>query len=104
MSKFKEALERGKEAHRQQDRHDGNERAEGDASLPDFVAQARAWLNEVVVRSLEAAKADVAGEVAVDIDTAPGRHVKTTPSIRFQIYRKRELGKVARRTFTVNVE
>lgn len=105
MSKFKEALERGKEAHRQQDRHAGNERAEGDASLPDFGAQARAWLNEVVVRSLEAAKADVAGEVAVDIDTAPRRHVKaTTPSIRFQIYRKRELEKVGRRTFTVNVE
>ncbi|TIY04553.1 MAG: hypothetical protein E5V18_14725 [Mesorhizobium sp.] len=77
MSKFKEALDRGKEARREQEGKVGNEKTEG----VDFGAQARAWLNDVVVASLEAAKADVA------------------------VYRKRgsekeEVG----RTFTVNVQ
>lgn len=73
--------------------------------MADFSEQAKAWLNDVVIASLEAAKADVAGEVAVDIDTAPRRQVKAlTPSIRFQIYKKRELEKAPRRTFTVNVK
>ncbi|RUU96439.1 hypothetical protein EOB36_29900 [Mesorhizobium sp. M6A.T.Cr.TU.017.01.1.1] len=102
MSKFKEALERGKEARREQEGKVGNEKAEG----VDFGAQARAWLNDVVVASLQAAQADVTGEVTVDIDTAPGRQAKaSTPSIRFQVYRKRgiEGEEVVRRTFTVDV-
>ncbi|RWQ69657.1 MAG: hypothetical protein EOS85_28335 [Mesorhizobium sp.] len=100
MSKFKEALERGKEA-REQEEKVGNEKAEG----VDFGAQARAWLNDVVVASLQAAQADVTGEVTVDIDTAPGRQAKaSTPSIRFQVYRKRGMEEeVTRRTFTVDV-
>jgi hypothetical protein len=54
---------------------------------------------------LEAAKADVAGEVTVDMDTAPRRRAKASiPSIRFQIYRKRGLEKKVRRTFTVSVQ
>ncbi|AZO00624.1 hypothetical protein EJ066_27860 [Mesorhizobium sp. M9A.F.Ca.ET.002.03.1.2] len=104
MSKFKEAVERGKEARREQEGKVRNEKAEGDVA--DFGAQARAWLNDVVVASLQAAKADVAGEVTVDIDTAPPRQAKaSTPSIRFQIYRKRGMEEeVVRRTFTVNVQ
>jgi hypothetical protein len=105
MSKFKEALERGKEARRRQLEHARNEKTERDAPVADFDAQARAWLNDVVVASLEAAKADVAGEVTVDMDTAPRRRVKASiPSIRFQIYRKRGLEKKVRRTFTVSVQ
>ncbi|TIX03639.1 MAG: hypothetical protein E5V57_18085 [Mesorhizobium sp.] len=102
MSKFKEALDRGKEARREQEGKVGNEKTEG----VDFGAQARAWLNNVVVASLEAAKADVAGEVTVEMDTAPRRQAKaSTPSLRFKVYRKRgsekeEVG----RTFTVNVQ
>ena len=105
MSRFKEALERGIEARRRRVEHAGNRRTERDASMADFDAQARAWLNDVVVASLDAAKADVAGEVTVDIDTAPHRQVKaSTPSIRFQIYRKRGSEKKVRRTFTVSVQ
>jgi hypothetical protein len=104
MSRFKEALERGIEARRRRVEHARNRKTERDASMADFDAQARVWLNEVVVASLEAAKADVAGEVTVDIDTAPHRQVKaSTPSIRFQIYRKRGSEKKVRRTFTVSV-
>jgi hypothetical protein len=51
---------------------------EQDAPWTDFDAQARAWLNDVVVASLEAAKAEVASEVTVDIDTAPRRRVKAS--------------------------
>ena len=76
MPKFKEALERGKEARRQQEGHARDEKAEQGAPVADFGAQARAWINDVVVASLEAAKADVAGEMTVDIDTAPRRQVK----------------------------
>jgi hypothetical protein len=105
MSRFKEALERGKEARRQQVEQARNEKTEQDAPTADFNAKAKAWLNDVVVASLEAAKADVAGEVTVDIDTAPHRRVKaSTPSIRFQIYRNRGSGKTVRRTFTVSVQ
>ena len=58
-------------------------------AMPDFIEQAKSWLSDVAIASLEAAKADVAAEVTVDIDTAPRRHVKaSTPSIRFQIYKK----------------
>lgn len=102
MSKFKDALDRGKETRREQEGKVRDEKAEGDVA--DFGAQARAWLNDVVVASLQTAKADVAGEVTVDVDTAPPRQAKaSTPSIRFQIYRKRE-EEVVRRTFTVNVQ
>ncbi|TGQ66211.1 MAG: hypothetical protein E5V49_11550 [Mesorhizobium sp.] len=105
MPKFKEALERGKQARRRQEEHAYNETAEQVAPVTDFGAQARAWLNDVAIASLEAAKADVAGEIAVDIDTAPRRQVKaSTPSIRFQIYRKREPEKKIRKTFTVGVQ
>lgn len=104
MSRFKEALERGKEARRRQMVHARNEKTERDAPMADFDAQARAWLDDVVVASLEAAKADVAGEVTVDIDTAPRRVKSSIPSIRFQIYRKRGLEKKVRRTFTVSVQ
>jgi hypothetical protein len=105
MSRFKEALERGIEARRRRVEHARNRKTERDASMADFDAQARVWLNEVVVASLDAAKADVAGEVTVDIDTAPHRRVKaSTPSIRFQIYRKRGSEKKVRRTFTVSVQ
>lgn len=105
MPKFKEALERGKEARRQQEQYPRDEKAEHEAPLVDFSAQARTWLNDVVVASLEAAKADVAGEIAVDIDTAPRRKVKASmPSIRFQVYRKRGSEKQTRRTFTVSVQ
>jgi lipoprotein-anchoring transpeptidase ErfK/SrfK len=104
MSRFKEALERGKEARRRQVEHARNAKTERDAPMADFDAQAKAWLNDVVVASLEAAKADVAGEVTIDIDTGPHRRVKaSTPSIRFQIYRKRG-EKTVRRTFTVSVQ
>ncbi|RWM72759.1 MAG: hypothetical protein EOR81_29510 [Mesorhizobium sp.] len=101
MSKFKEALERGKEA-RQQEGKVRNEKAE----VVDFGAQARAWLNDVVVASLEAAKAEVAGEVTVEMDTAPRRQAKaSTPSIRFKVYSTRGMQKEAvGRTFTVNVQ
>lgn len=103
MSKFKEALERGKEA-REQEGKVGKAKAEGGAV--DFGAQARAWLNDVVVASLEAAKAEVAGEVTVEMDTAPRRQAKaSTPSIRFKVYRKRGMQKEeVGRTFTVNVQ
>ncbi|WP_192252903.1 hypothetical protein [Mesorhizobium silamurunense] len=102
MSRFKEALERGKEAHRQQQKRIRNDKA--DAQMADFGAQARAWLNDIVVASLEAARAEVAGEVAIYIDTTPRREVKAlTPSLRFQIYRE-GLEKTARKTFTVRVQ
>ncbi|TIL41780.1 hypothetical protein [Mesorhizobium sp.] len=102
MSKFKDALYRGKEARREQEGKVGNEKAEA----VDFGAQARAWLNDVVVASLETARADVAGEVAVEMDTARRRQAKaSTPSIRFRIYRKRGTEKeVVGRTFSVNVQ
>lgn len=102
MSKFKDALDRGKEARREQKGKVGNEKTEA----VDFGAQARAWLNDVVVASLETARADVASDVAVEMDTAPRRQAKaSTPSIRFRIHRKRGTEKeVVGRTFTVNVQ
>lgn len=102
MSKFKEALERGKDAHRQQEKRIRNGKA--DAQAADFGAQARAWLNDIVVASLEAARAEVAGEVTIYIDTTPRGEVKAlTPSLRFQIYRE-GLEKTAKKTFTVRVQ
>ncbi|RUW23369.1 hypothetical protein EN858_11105 [Mesorhizobium sp. M4B.F.Ca.ET.215.01.1.1] len=106
MSKFKEALERGKEARNQKGRGAENARAaERNVPVADFEAQARAWLDDVVVASLQAANAEVAGEVAFDIDTASDRLVKaSTPSMRFEIYRKRQSENAVRRMFTVSVE
>ncbi|MET3577609.1 hypothetical protein ABID19_000624 [Mesorhizobium robiniae] len=100
MSKYKDALDRGKEARREQEGKVGNEKAEG----VDFGAQARAWLNEVVVASLQEAQADVRGEVTVEMDTAPGRQAKaSTPSVRFKLYGKRGTEGEVARTFTVDV-
>ncbi|ESX71526.1 hypothetical protein X759_20945 [Mesorhizobium sp. LSHC420B00] len=45
--------------------------AKRDAPMADFSEQAKAWLDHVVIAGLEAARADVAGEVTIDIDTAP---------------------------------
>lgn len=105
MSKFKEALERGKEARRQHVKDAHNGKTERDIPMTDFDAQARAWLDDVVIASLEAAKADVAGEMTVDIDIGQRPRAQSSiPSIRFQIYRKRGLEKKVRRTFTVSVQ
>jgi hypothetical protein len=98
MSKFKEALERGNEASLEE------EKADRGVDITDFSAQARIWLNDVVVASLEAANAEVAGEMTINIDTGPPRVRASAPSIRFQIHRKRGLGKKVRRTFTVSVQ
>src|SRR5262245_40613419 len=97
MPKFKEALERGNEASRE-------EKADRDADITDFSAQARVWLNDVVVASLEAANAELGGEMTLNIDTRPPRFRASTPSSRFRIHRKRGLGKKVRRTFTVDVQ
>ncbi|BCH23544.1 hypothetical protein [Mesorhizobium sp. L-8-3] len=86
MSKFKDALERGKQARREQKQEASEAVADGDAAPADFNVLARTWLNNVVVASLESAKADVAGEVTIDIDTAPLRIQGAVPSVQFQIY------------------
>ncbi|UCI18339.1 hypothetical protein FJ970_25120 [Mesorhizobium sp. B2-1-8] len=99
MSKFKDALERGKAAHHRQ-----AGRADVVAPTADFGAEARAWLNNVVLASLEAAKAEVARDVTIDIDSKPRREVKAlAPSVRFQIYTTGGLGKAGRTTFTISV-
>ncbi|WP_027168521.1 hypothetical protein [Mesorhizobium sp. WSM3224] len=99
MSKFKDALERGKKAQRQHE-----VRAEEDAPLADFGAQAKAWLDEVVVAVLKAAKGEVAEDVTIEIDTAPDSQVKVVaPSVRFQVYPKGRDENSAVRTFTVTV-
>ncbi|RWB91160.1 MAG: hypothetical protein EOQ52_06960 [Mesorhizobium sp.] len=99
MSKFKDALERGKKAKRHK-----QSRAEGHAPLADFGAQAKAWLDEVVISVLEAAKGEVAEDVNIEIVTAPEREVKAiAPSVKFQVYPKRRDEKTAVRTFTVTV-
>ena len=104
MSKFKEALERGNEARRDQGKDARKQKVESDAAKPDFSTKAKAWLNEVVVASLEAAKADVAGEVIVDMDTAHLQTTAPTPSVQFQIYRKQGPETNATKTFTVSVQ
>ncbi|MEI9400868.1 hypothetical protein [Mesorhizobium argentiipisi] len=105
MSKFKEALERGKRARRRQGEEARNEKADWNAPMVDFGVQATAWLNDVVVASLEAAKAEVAGEVAIDIESPPpGKFEALTPLVRFQIYRNQGTEKVAERTFTVSAQ
>ncbi|MBZ9822045.1 hypothetical protein [Mesorhizobium sp. CA4] len=99
MSKFKEALERGKKA-----RHRQDERADGTTSNADFGARARAWLTEVVVASLEAAKADVAGEVTIDVNPMPRREASAiAPSVEFRIYRNGAGEKSHARAFRVSV-
>jgi hypothetical protein len=104
VSKFTEALERGKEARRDQGKDARKEKVERDAAVADFTTEAKAWLNDVVVASLEAAKADVAGEVSVYMDTAPLQTKAPTPSVRFQIYRRQGPEKKVARTFTVSVQ
>jgi hypothetical protein len=104
MSKFKEALERGKKARRDQGKDARKEKVDRDAPRADFSTEARAWLNDVVVASLEAAKADVAAEVIIDMDTAPLQTKGPTPSIQFKIYRKQEPEKNVTKTFTVSVQ
>ncbi|PBB20570.1 hypothetical protein [Mesorhizobium sp. WSM4313] len=99
MSKFKEALERGKKAHDQQEQT-------GDGNTPkvDFGVQARAWLTDVVVASLEAAKADVAAEVTIDIESMPRRDVNAiAPSVKFRIYANGGVEKNHTRAFRVSV-
>ncbi|TPI57392.1 MULTISPECIES: hypothetical protein [unclassified Mesorhizobium] len=99
MSKFKEALERGKKARRRQD-----ESADGHTPKVDFGAQARAWLTEVVVASLEAAKADVAGEVTIDIEPIPRPEDSAiAPSVEFRIYGSGAVEKNHARAFKVSV-
>ena len=104
MSKFKEALERGKEARRDQGKDARKEKIKSDAAGADFSTEAKAWLNEVVVASLEAAKADVAGEVIVDMDTAHLQTTAPTPSVQFQIYKKSGPDGNTAKTFTVSVQ
>ncbi|WP_434724948.1 hypothetical protein [Mesorhizobium sp. RIZ17] len=99
MSKFTEALERGKQA-------DGRQSAPAKEQVApvDFGAQARAWLNDVAVAALEAAKAEVAEDVTVDVDTEPLRQDEAlAPTVRFQIYRNAEVQAPAGRTFTISV-
>ncbi|CDX20560.1 conserved hypothetical protein [Mesorhizobium plurifarium] len=98
MANFKEAVERGKKAPRQQEE-------DADAPIADFGKQAKAWLDDVVVTSLEAAKAQVAGEMNIDIDAAPqDQDQPLAPSVRFRLFLRPELEKPAKRTFTVNVQ
>jgi hypothetical protein len=104
MSKFKDALVRGKEARRQQKQEASEEVADGDATPADFNVLARTWLKNVVVASLETAKADVAGELIIDIDTAPLRVAGAAPSVQFRIYRAGSSSGRAPRTFTVAVQ
>jgi hypothetical protein len=104
MSKFKEALDRGTEARRERANQGLVEGAESNAVMADFGAQARAWLNDVVVASLKVAKAEVVGEMTIGIDARPSRAWTLAPSVRFQLYRKRGLGKKVKRTFTVRVQ
>jgi len=105
MGKFKDALERGKKAHPKRNELTRDGQDGENASMAEFGTRARAWINDVVVASLDAAKAEVAGEVIIDIDTAPRREVKAlTPSVRFQISRMPGSEKSAGRVFTVNVQ
>jgi len=102
MARFKEALERGKKARRELTR---NKQNEANATIEDFGAQARRWLNDVVVTSLEAAKAELAGEITIDIDPAPCRQVgAVTPSVRFQIRGKPGSKQATIKPFTVSVQ
>jgi hypothetical protein len=106
MSKFKEAIERGKAARSIQEQRSGKTGAERDGAATDYRARARAWLKAVVVKSLEAAKAEVAGEVIINIDTTPLDAERATPSVRFQVFRTPGAGEKppAPKTFTVEVE
>jgi hypothetical protein len=94
----------GTEARRERANQDLIAAAERNAVTADFGAQARAWLDDVVVASLKAAKAEVVGEMTIDIDARPSRVPALAPAVRFQLYRKRGLGKKVKRTFTVRVQ
>ena len=106
MSKFKNALERGKGARGKQGQQTRKEKAGRDAAAEDFKVRAKAWLKNIAIASLQAAKTDVAGEMTIDIDTAALDADTTTPSVRFQIYRTPKAGEkqVAPKTFTVAVQ
>lgn len=105
MSKFKDALMRGKESRHEQ-QQDAKQVVDGDATTADFKVLARTWLKNVVVTSLEAAKAEVAGEITIEIDTAPLHVTGATPSVQFQIYRAGSSSgnQAAPKTFTVTVQ
>ena len=103
MSKFKNALERGKAARRDRGQPARKEEAERKDAEADFNIRARTWLNDIALASLEAAKSEVVGEVAIEIDTASLQGGGAIPSLRFQIYRTRD-NDTAPRTFTVAID
>ena len=96
MPKFKEALERGKGARREQSEPRGN-----GAPVRDFEVEARAWLDEIVIATLKAAQAEVADELNIDIDAGSLRSKRKIPSVRFKIYKKQDRGG---RTFMAAVQ
>jgi len=106
MSKFKDALERAKKARRDRGRQTGTEKRERDQRAEDFKVRAKAWLENIAIASLEAAKNDVADELTINIDAAALDADSITPSIRFQIYRTPKAGnkQLTPRTFTVAVQ
>ena len=103
MSKFKKALERGKAARNEQEQLARKEEAKRTAAAADFNVRAKAWLNDIALASLEAAKSEVASEVAIDIDTTSLQAEGAIPSLRFQIYRMQD-NDVPARTFTVAID
>jgi hypothetical protein len=105
MSKFKKALERGTAARRGQEQLARNEKAQRNAAETDFNLRARRWLNDIALASLETAKAEVAGEVAIDIDATSLQAKDAIPSLQFRIYRMPQRDSdVAPRTFTVAID
>ncbi|MDW6023529.1 hypothetical protein SAZ10_17400 [Mesorhizobium sp. BAC0120] len=107
MSKFKDAVERAKrEAGRGRDQQTRRDKAGRDASAKEFNVRAKAWLENIAIASLQAAKADVADEVTIDIDTAAVRAESMTPSIQFRLYRtpKGDEKHLASKTYTVAVQ
>jgi len=105
MSKFKNALERGKAVRRKREQLAGKEKAKRNSPAADFNVQAKAWLNDIALASLNAAKAEVASEVGIDIEVASLQAEGTIPSLKFQIYRTPPRDKdVTPRTFTVAID
>jgi len=106
MSKFKDALERGKKARREQGQLTRKEKAGRDEAVADFKIRAEAWLENIAIASLQAAKTDVADEVTIDIDTTAFEADGMTPFVRFQIYRRPKAGEkqIVSKTFTVAVQ
>jgi hypothetical protein len=105
MSKFKNALERGKAARSEQQQLARKEEAQRNAADADFNVQAKAWLYDIALTSLEAAKSEVADEVGIDIDTASLQAKDAIPSLQFRIYRTPlPDSDVVPRTFTVAID